>query len=600
MTKIATLELRKISVIDRPDYTFFIPSYQRGYRWDIKQVNELLDDIRDLMVTGKDSYCLQPVVVKTLSDTRFEVIDGQQRLTTIYLLLLRLKADHSEPFNLEYETRKDCLEFFKDLKQGVYDYNSNPDFAHMSAAYNQITNFVNTISNTDPIAEDVLNNVVKNVLEIIWYQVPSKIDNDRQDSIKIFTRLNIGKIPLTSAELIKAILLSTDNLNVSSSTSQEISLADKKARQIELANEWNEIEYELQNSSFWNFINFVENTTPTRIDFLFDLVYQTEVSASERNEDSFSNFYKKFAAAKANPPVSGMLMAKEWDQLKSCYAVLKEWYNDKELYHLIGYLIWAGKDIVNLYMLYLRETKTTFVKLLTNQVGTTLKSHQVDNLFYGKDSSEVTRVLVLLNVLEAKESKDLSVKFPFERLKLKSIKWSLEHIHAQNSEDINQKEYSKWLEDHETILNRMRPLSEALLYKLIELKEAFEQNHRAFDIKGNFQLIANEIIAFLSQQEEQQVINIEQNSHLQNPDHISNMALLDANSNSSLSNSVFAVKREKIINMDREGVFIPQATRNVFLKYYSDYPEHLIYWTIEDKQKYLRVINNKIKPFFKN
>ncbi|MEI0701933.1 DUF262 domain-containing protein [Brachyspira intermedia] len=88
------------------NYNFVIPSYQRGYRWDEIQVNDLLNDIYEFHQNNNEGfYCLQPLVLKNISDEKisdkkildelklenkdnvYEVIDGQQRLTTIYLIL---------------------------------------------------------------------------------------------------------------------------------------------------------------------------------------------------------------------------------------------------------------------------------------------------------------------------------------------------------------------------------------------------------------------------------------------------------------------------------------------------------------------------------
>ena len=81
---------------------FFIPSYQRGYRWTKQQVLDLLNDIKEFAEKKKDEYefyCVQPLVVKLMDNKEkeqnnlntnedwYEVIDGQQRLTTIYLIL---------------------------------------------------------------------------------------------------------------------------------------------------------------------------------------------------------------------------------------------------------------------------------------------------------------------------------------------------------------------------------------------------------------------------------------------------------------------------------------------------------------------------------
>lgn len=106
------LELKTINELQKN--TFFIPSYQRGYRWSYKEVVELLDDISNFTprLVGDESdektwYCLQPIVVKEMDSEKYEVIDGQQRLTTIYLILYYLNQDFIEIrrdklFQLEY------------------------------------------------------------------------------------------------------------------------------------------------------------------------------------------------------------------------------------------------------------------------------------------------------------------------------------------------------------------------------------------------------------------------------------------------------------------------------------------------------------------
>ena len=70
---------------------YFIAKYQRGYRWSTTQVTQLLDDVlefTDQKKLGVDQfYCLQPLVLKDAGDDGYEVVDGQQRLTTLLLIL---------------------------------------------------------------------------------------------------------------------------------------------------------------------------------------------------------------------------------------------------------------------------------------------------------------------------------------------------------------------------------------------------------------------------------------------------------------------------------------------------------------------------------
>ena len=115
-----------ISGIDNKKICFIVPSYQRGYRWEPDQVNKLLDDLYEFDELQRNNnqfvgnfYCLQPIVVKKLScdeistkmgqsyqinvdEDYYEIIDGQQRMTTMYIFLKFILRD-SDPFDFKYE-----------------------------------------------------------------------------------------------------------------------------------------------------------------------------------------------------------------------------------------------------------------------------------------------------------------------------------------------------------------------------------------------------------------------------------------------------------------------------------------------------------------
>src|SRR3954447_9005794 len=79
-TGVATLEPRLVGKISQQ---FFVPGYQRGYRWGHDEVSRLLNDIWE---SRNQSYYLQPVVVKAHPSGDWELVDGQQRLTTLFLI----------------------------------------------------------------------------------------------------------------------------------------------------------------------------------------------------------------------------------------------------------------------------------------------------------------------------------------------------------------------------------------------------------------------------------------------------------------------------------------------------------------------------------
>lgn len=91
-----TLEASLLSVgmlFDDVDAKYTIPIYQRNFAWGTEQIEQLISDVHDAMTDGDDNYFLGNLIV-TERDSKaidYEVIDGQQRLTTLYLLLTYLQ-----------------------------------------------------------------------------------------------------------------------------------------------------------------------------------------------------------------------------------------------------------------------------------------------------------------------------------------------------------------------------------------------------------------------------------------------------------------------------------------------------------------------------
>ena len=118
--------------------SFIVPSYQRGFRWGEIEILRLLDDIYS--TEGKRNYYLQPIVVRKKGDG-YELIDGQQRLTTIYLIYQYMNKESfgfiDEPkFTLSYETREKSKEFLKSIDESRR--NENIDFGFIYSAYESI------------------------------------------------------------------------------------------------------------------------------------------------------------------------------------------------------------------------------------------------------------------------------------------------------------------------------------------------------------------------------------------------------------------------------------------------------------------------------
>lgn len=93
--------------------SFEIPEYQRRYRWKPLQVLQLLEDITQFSLeSGSDTfYSLQPLVVKKKdsSDDVFTVIDGQQRLTTIMMIMHSLNERYVDEFRIQFKELTNCI-----------------------------------------------------------------------------------------------------------------------------------------------------------------------------------------------------------------------------------------------------------------------------------------------------------------------------------------------------------------------------------------------------------------------------------------------------------------------------------------------------------
>ena len=562
--------------------SFFIPSYQRGYRWTKQQVEELLEDIfefdKDVQLEiNKGFYCLQPIVVKKSKnkDYKWDVIDGQQRLTTIFIILKTaediLKNYGLEIYKIGYETRTKSAEFLEKNLSQIDE--SNIDFFHMGKAYETIMEWFKSKNSKMNIIDRLKikpifdNNIdkAKNV-RVIWYEIDNTAE---QNDIEIFTRINMGKIPLTNAELIKALLI------------QGYGTADSKDhKQFELASEWDFIEYSLQNNDFWYFINKNKNEKATRIEFIFELIANQYIkdkqdfaatlnkSLDRYYEFHIINHYLKISDEKSKETIHQKL----WSEVKNYFRILNEWYEDREFFHKIGFLVvYSKKSMLDFIAEYTKEnfTKTNFRDFLDKQIKEIFKKIIIEELSY-EDEESVRKVLLMFNLYTILKNNKSNMRFQFDRYK--EEKWDIEHIRSQTDKyPIKQEEKETWIDDIfkiDTSINKTKD-------EILEMKEEA------------FQKFFNEI------QKASEGDDGDFDKH-----SIGNLTLLDSATNRSYGNAFFQVKRKTIIENDKNGTFIPICTKNLFLKYYSDNAMDLQKWTKKDAESYKNAIVDSFKNLF--
>lgn len=540
--------------------TFYIPAYQRGYRWGRTQVKTLLNDLYQCMEANeqKKDYCLQPVVVQKKGKLQYDLIDGQQRLTTIYILL---RYAHQNYFSFEYETREKTIDFLNNMDPQLAQ--TNIDFFHIYQAYTTIKDW---LEETFPADTDShlykLCNYVKE--KVIWYEVGAEAD-----PIVLFTRLNIGKIQLTNAELIRALFLSDTPNGL------------ENRRKYEMAIQWDDIEKQLRDDddAFWAFITRKRaEDYPTRIDLLFDLMCHKQ----DAEKDPLFTFFKMEERLKHSDRDS------VWQEVINGFLQLKEWYKDNVYYHKIGYLIASGSNtMADLFDEARGKRKSEFKDRLDELIAESITWRTNDkdsywDLDYHKDYNRICRILLLFNV-QSIISYRVRQRFPFNEYN--NEEWSIEHIHAQNSEGLKTVELQlEWLQKHLPSLkaiHRDEPDNE-----LVRAVEKTIDDGRF--IRSDFDDIFRRVVNDLSDTTDTDYINT-----------LPNLALLSCGHNTCLSNSTFDVKRNLIIKMDKSGEFIPYCTKMTFLKYYensSDVQVH--FWGQKDREAYLQAIQHVIAPYY--
>ena len=566
---------------------FYLPDYQRGYRWTKEEIKLLLNDIYE---SAGNPYCLQPIVVKKNGD-KYELIDGQQRLTTIYLICKYMEAKlgdlYAPDFDLEYETRKESAHFLKKIDMELRD--TNIDFHFIAAAYEYIEEYFQEKTQGDrrELAAYLtrLNEYFMSSVSVIWYEVDSS-----EDGIELFERLNIGKIPLTSSELIKALFLKDSVRDRMSGRQEEVSL------------QWDNIEHELRNPSFWGFLsNDDGEQIATRIDLILDLI-----AGKDRNKEKYFTFFhfdqeiKNLIAAGTENPLLEM-----WSQVYHVFLTLREWYANHDFYHKIGYLITTGTSLKKIYEIWKNGNedplaKDDFLSKLDQLISSSIDIKDKDDLLtlsYENRKDKLQNVLTLFNVETERLMDEGKRRFPFDKHK-ESI-WSLEHIHAQNAESLKKnKDILAWLESHLAILKSSDNISAHASIDLIEKMEILIAQLHSYkdpgDVRNRFGEIQEEVISLFTPNE---MTTEGENKYSH---ELANMALLDVAQNAALSNSVFDVKRQRVIEYDKDGRYIPVCTKNVFFKYYTNEDPSLHFWGENDRRDYIIAIDEKISPYYQN
>ena len=630
---------------------FYIPAYQRGYRWTEKQVGDLLRDLLSFALNDQkkdyDFYCLQPVIARPITDEQviselfgeelrasaiekgaWEIIDGQQRLTTVFLIYryllkrrgwdaqtLREVQDGKEEYHICYATRSGSKEFLESLSLDVLNesddaFRANIDFFHMGKAFKYIDSWIKNegreILKRHDLGgglDDIWNtlfallnggrNNKKGSVQVLWYQLA----DTSQSSIKEFQKINTGKIKLTDAELIKGLFLM--NRDYDKGDSAYIS---------ELALDWEFIENTLHKDSFWYFLQMRGSDMPNRIDLLFNLLYKMSRMKGIPEEDwptklqdvdvdlndpsksvIFRFYYDRFDGIDKDHIFDAVKEA--WEEVMNLFRMLDDWYATPMLYNYIGLLSQCGEDLTCIILHYMNmpedSTRSDFSNYLVERIRKHLAGTEIDfgnNTIltsYKKNRPLIFNILLTLNIhiLNLQNSKFESesdiYKFPFDVLNEQG--WDIEHIDSFHTNKLKQiEDKMDWID---IALADLTGLSEEERLQILALKDTKDNNK-----------LDQAILSLKEKGGESDVSEDVKN-------RIGNLTLLDSSTNRKYGNSLFCTKRRIIIERMQEGVFVPIGTQYIFYKFFDKSGTNRSQWTEDDMKKYQDYIFEMLQDY---
>ena len=469
---------------------FNIPEYQRGYKWSAQNITKLLDDISSFETNGDSEkfYCLQNItIVYNENKGEYNVVDGQQRLTTLTILLSYFDCYDLIKNKLRYSIREDTRTF---LEEYIYQ-NRKEEWKSWNSDWNSFIQlkpecdfqdifYIFTAYNT--IAKWFSNHDVNGFLEKLLHNVDIIVNQPKtKDETKLFANLNGDKVSLDGADIVRAMIVT----HVAKEESDEIRDEDKllvmlNERRVRIGMTLDNI------TRWWTIKDHVDYYKP----FIKGIKSaEGEVLKFDENDNAINRLYKLYIATQNYTQKNLTISLEEfehpypdnsfsvlYEKLVWLQRLIESWYDDKVLYHLIPFcIIYCKKTFFWMVDTWKESTRKTFEERLKEVIREWIESMKEQRLYSKElsstenpnetmisdnatlslaedneklastenwyESSYLEPVLVLLDIIAIckSESKD---KLP--PLFFVAFKEDEEHIFPQTPiEKINQSEYTR-------------------------------------------------------------------------------------------------------------------------------------------------------------
>lgn len=585
---------------------YYIGPYQRGYKWKSKTIHDqvpvLLSDLYDAFLKSKQKqgtaeYYLQYITVKRTPKNggfTFEVIDGQQRLTTITLLFSILEK-YFEEENLAKSNSRYLLEYARysgtennifDLIFGLAD-DANTDIEkveqqdifYLYHALITIRSFFNLLNKLKKEHFKDFLIFVKNDVKIILNK-----EDEFTSAEEVFSSLNANKVPLTNAYLIKGLLL-TKASRITTIDGQKKHFKEILDARSLMARTWDEMHSWFSRPDVSKYYFGNENAGMEAALGLIEHKQNEEQGnfissfreSLEKSSNKFDNQYELFNQFHERT-ITNFDAIEYLNKIKHLYKRLRNWYEDNNWYNLIGFYLHTDGSIKSIISKSQNELKRTLNSHINKQITYSVKENGIQTekdislLRYDNNPRKrIHKILLALSVFPEGVDRANESKYRFDFYNYANEGWSLEHIFPQNpdQEDIDYTEDKEWV-----------------------IEQCKRSNRQDIITKIN----TGEV---LSSQELSFIYDSFPDVHI-----LGNMALLSSSVNSALSNGLFNTKRKILIKKINNGSFVPKHTIDVFSKMLEaktdendetiEFNQDIKIWTEEDAQAHLVWIKNRV------
>ena len=569
---IGNIRLKYIDELINEEIKFAVPDYQRGYKWTTENINELLNDI--ITIKDGEEYCLMPIIVRpTKSDDGndvIEIVDGQQRLTTLRLLI-----------DVICNNDQKCKFFIPEACYNELDIKNKEN----------ATKTINSFEKRQELKEKLLPPDGKHSpFYFIWYE----IEGTEIDAINTFNRINSWKIPLKESELAKAHILSAFGAD---------SYAERRMANIK----WTNLEKLVNNSDFFSFFTIGKSKDQlieyesAHMDLLLEILadVRLELSSDKREGQRY--------------PIYKTIVKKSWDgakllaELERIANVMEFIFEDRVSYHLASYFLLTKKNskpkksVSEIVTLYTNNDSYPGVKALLNEIkqesflATTdgkaiVNRDYVEELNYweAKDKSVLNDILTLYNICDALKNNAYYDFYP--TVQHSKQDWTLEHIHAKNERDKDEKEI-------DSIINQLCGRLSSEDEKWLKEEKDKHKNDAQKGLDSFYEEILYPLLGGVNIAELKSESNKIDYSWYETS--IKNLALLPHNENSAFNNSNYLEKLEKLKSFNLSS-YIPKCTLQCFSRnFFSESDVHEV-WTEKEGKSYLETIISTINECLNN